>query len=103
MLSTETRLKVEFLCDRIEKGQPIPLVDMAWLQKWADRHRTVNEMVNKARRRAISGGSAPDGSMDAFLDDLNIGDPDPSNHLTGESSIDDFVSFFKSPNWMRRD
>lgn len=102
MLSTETRLKVEFLCARIESGQPIPLVDMAWLQKWADRHRSVYEMVNKARRRAVS-GQAPEGSMDAFLDDLNIGDPDPSNHLTGDSGIDDFVSFFKSPNWMRRD
>jgi hypothetical protein len=102
MLSTQTRLKVEFLCQRIESGQPVTLADMTWLTKWAKSNRSVHEMVQKARRRAVNGLPEAE-SLDGFLDDLNLGDPDPSNHLDASSSIDDLANFFKSPDWMRRD
>lgn len=103
MLSTQTRLKVEFLCSRIEQCQPIGLAEMTWLQKWADKHRTVYDMVLRARRRAVRSGPAPEGSMDAFLDDLNIGDPDPESQLSSDCNIDELVDFFRAPDWMRRD
>lgn len=102
MLSTETRLKVEFLCARIERGEPVSLADMTWLQKWAKSNRSVYEMLNKARRRAVTGLPEP-GSLDELLDGLNLGEPDSRSHLTSESSIDDIADFFKSPDWMRRD
>jgi hypothetical protein len=102
MLSTQTRLKVEFLCQRIEAGQPVTLADMTWLTKWAKSNRSVHEMVQKARRRAVNGLPEAE-SLDGLLDSLNIGDPDPSNHLDASSSIDDLANFFKSPDWMRRD
>lgn len=102
MLSTQTRLKVEHLCSLIEAGETVPLGDMIWLNKWSNSHRSVAEMVNRARRRAINGLPEP-GSMDELLDGLNLGDPDPSKHLTAESSIDDIADFFKAPDWMRRD
>jgi hypothetical protein len=102
MLSTQTRLKVESLCKRIENGEPVELRDMTWLTKWAKSNRSVHDMVNRARRRAVTG--LPEaGSLDELLDCLNIGDPDPANHLDSSSSIDDLASFFKSPDWMRRD
>ena len=102
MLSTQTRLKVEFLCGRIEHGEPIGLTDMTWLTKWAKSNRSVHEMLTRARRRAINGLPAP-GSLDELLDGLNLGDPDPENHLTGESSIDDLANFFRADEWLRRD
>lgn len=102
MLSTTTRLKVEFLCSRIERGEPVSLTEMTWLQKWAKSHRSVYEMLTKARRRAATGPVDPE-SMDGFLDALNIGDPDPSTHITGASSIDELADFFKAPDWTQRD
>jgi hypothetical protein len=102
MLSTKTRLKVQFLCGRIKNGEPIPLKEMVWLEKWAASNRSVHEMVQAARRRAIN-GLPKAGSMDELLDGLNLGDPDPSTHLTGESSVDQIAEFFKAPDWMRRD
>ncbi len=102
MLSTQTRLRVEFLCARIERGEPVGFADMAWLDKWAHSNRTVHDMVSRARRRAIN-GPAPKGSLDEMLDGLNLGSPDPSTHLTGDSNIDDIVDFFKAPGWTQRD
>lgn len=102
MLSTETRLRVEKLCALIEQGETVPLADMIWLNKWSNSNRSVSEMVNRARRRAVNGLPAPD-SVDGLLDGLNIGDPDPRNHITGESSVDDIADFFRAPDWMRRD
>lgn len=102
MLSTQVRLRVQFLCARIERGEPVAFQDMAWLEKWSTSNRSVYDMVSRARRRAVTGPLEP-GSMDEFLDGLNLGDPDPSNHLTGDSSIDDLAAFFKAPDWTRRD
>lgn len=93
VLSTQTRLKVQFLCARIERGEPVELSDMAWLQKWAKTHRSVRDMLSKARRRAINGVPEP-GTIDDLLDQLNLGEPDPSRHITGQSSIDDLADFF---------
>ena len=50
MLSTKTRLRVEFICDRIKNGAEVELNDMAWIQKWAKRNPTVEKMLRQARR-----------------------------------------------------
>lgn len=102
MLSTKIRLKVEFLCSRIEEGTPVSLEDMVWLSKWAASNRSVHDMVARARRRAVT-GTPQEGSLDDLLDGLNLGEPDPSAHITGESSVDQIADFFKAPKWMRRD
>ena len=102
MLSTKNRLRAEALCQRIEAGESITLSDMTWLTKWSKSHRSVYEMLNRARRRAVNG--LPEaGSLDDLLDGLNLGNPDPESHLTGSSTVDDIANFFKSPDWMRRD
>lgn len=102
MLSTKIRLKVEFLCSRIEKGAPVGLEDMVWLNKWATSNRSVHNMVSRARRRAVN-GLPEEGSLDELLDGLNLGEPDPAAHITGESSVDQIADFFHAPDWMRRD
>jgi hypothetical protein len=103
MLSTKTRLQVEFLCGRIERGEQVPLTDMVWLDKWAKSNRIVFDMVQRARRRAATGPVNPE-SLDGLLDGLNLGDPDPTRHITSASSVDDLADFFSDgPDWMRRD
>jgi hypothetical protein len=32
-----------------------------------------------------------------------LGSPDPSDHLTGDSTVDDIAAFFKAEGWLQRD
>lgn len=51
-------------------------------------------------------GEVSKDSLDGFLQDLNLGDPDPRNHITNESNIDDIVDWFKREqpdDWRQRD
>jgi hypothetical protein len=103
MISAKIRLQLENICNRIESKSPVTLSEMVLIEKYAKANRSVFDMLQKARRRAVQGPSNK-GSLDEFLDQMNIGNPDPSTHITGESSIDDLVDFFKNDNdHMRRD
>lgn len=103
MISTKIRLQLEEICQRIELCQGVSFADMNLIQKYADANRTVYDMLQRARRRAVQ-GPIPEGGLDEFLDQMNIGNPDPSTHITKDSSIDDLADFFKSDNdHMRRD
>jgi hypothetical protein len=45
-------------------------------------------------------------SLDGFMNALDLGDPDPSNHRTGFNSPDDIIDFFtgdKPDDWRQRD
>lgn len=101
MLSTETRQRVEFICDRISKGAPVELKEMTWLQKWASHNPTVDSMVRKARRTALQGDAIPD-SLDDFCNALDIGEPDPSDHLVGPQDPLTLAEWFSSKRkWFR--
>jgi hypothetical protein len=103
VLTTKLRLQIEEICQRIELGQEVSFADMNLIQKCANTNRTVYDMLQRARRRATQ-GTFQEGGLDDFLDKLNIGNPDPSTHITKDSSIDDLANFFKSDNdHMRRD
>lgn len=82
MLSTETRLRLEFIAERISNHAEVSLEDMTWATKWAAHNRHAATILRKARREAYQGKAAP-GSMDELLQGLDLGDPDPSTHLTG--------------------
>jgi len=105
MLSTQYRLRLEFICQRIVKGEEVKLDDMIWADKLAKSNRSASEMLRKARRMAIN----PDiekGSLDDFINRMNLGDPDPSNHITGNNSIEEIVEWFKqdkTDDWRQRD
>lgn len=105
MLSTQLRLRLEFIASRIEKGEPVELSEMIWADKLAKANRSAGEILRKARRKA-SMGDVPEGGLDDFLNQMDLGDPDPSNHLTGENSLDDIVDWFKqekTDDWRQRD
>lgn len=99
MLSTNTRLRVEFICDRIKNGASVELADMAWVQKWAQRNPTVATMLRQARRAATQ----PEPSeLDEFCQALDIGDPDPSEHLVGPQNPVDLAEWFtRRQRWFR--
>ena len=101
MLSTKVRLRVEFICQRIARGQEVQLQDMQWAQKWAEKNHSVDSMLRKARRASIS-GELPDGSLDAFMRDLDIGDPDPSDQLSGAQDPTTLAEWFtQKRKWFR--
>ena len=104
MLSTQYRLRLEFICKRIANGEEVKLDDMVWAQKLAKANTSANEMLKKARRQAAQ--DIEEGSTDDFLNRMGLGDPDPSNHKTGFSSADDIKDWFKQDkpkDWRQRD
>ena len=105
MLSTKDRLKAEFICSRISKRESVVFADMLWIEKYGKAHRSVGEMLRKARRTA-NNPDMEEGSLDDFLNQMDIGDPDPSNHLTSDSSLDDIADAFRrdaTGDWRQRD
>jgi len=104
MLSTQYRLKLEFICKCIANKEEVKLDDMVWAQKLAKANTTANEMLKKARRQ--SSQDIEEGTMDDFLNRMGLGDPDPSNHKTGFDSADDIKDWFKqerTDDWRQRD
>lgn len=105
MLSTEYRLRLQFICNRIAKQQEVQLTDVIWAEKLAKANRSAAELLRKARRFACN-PKIETNSLDSLLNDLDLGDPDPSNHRTGFKSADDIVDWFsqeKTDDWRQRD
>jgi len=104
MLSTQYRLRLEFICKCIVNGEEVKLEDMIWADKLAKANTTAREWLKKARRQ--SSQDIQEGSTDDFLNRMGLGDPDPSNYKTGFDSADDIADWFKperSDDWRQRD
>jgi len=104
MLSTQYRLRLEFICKCIANNEEVKLDDMVWAQKLAKANTTANEMLKKARRQASQ--DIQEGTLDDFMNRMGLGDPDPSNHKTGFQDTDDMVEWFhvdKPDDWRQRD
>jgi len=104
MLSTQYRLRLEFICKKIVNKEEVKLEDMVWAQKLAKANTTANEMLKKARRQ--SSQEIEEGSMDDFMNRMGLGDPDPSNYKTGFDSAEEIVDWFKQDkpdDWRQRD
>lgn len=105
MLSTKYRLRLEFICKRISLHQEVKLEDMIWADKLAKANGSAAEMLRKARRVA-NNPDMVENSLDDFLNQMDIGNPDPSEHSSGFSGADEIVEWFKqekSDDWRQRD
>ena len=105
MLSTKYRLRLEFICKCIAEGKDVQLPDMIWADKLAKSNRSAGEMLRKARRLALN-PDIQEGSLDDFLNSMDLGDPDPSNHMNNSNSIDEIVQWFqqnKPDDWRQHD
>lgn len=105
MLSTKMRLQLEFIASKIAKGEPVELSEMIWADKLAKANRSAGEILRKARRKAMT-GDTPEGGLDDFLNQMDLGDPDPSNHKSSFGSVEEIVEWFKqdkTDDWRQRD
>jgi len=102
MLSTQYRLRVEAICDKIVKGEAVELSEMIWVEKLAAANRSAATLLRQARRKAAN-PDMQEGDMDDFLNQLDLGHPDPTEHRTRFDGADDIADFFKNDDGMRRD
>tara|TARA_B100000927_G_scaffold175895_1_gene141736 strand:- start:138 stop:455 length:318 start_codon:yes stop_codon:yes gene_type:complete len=105
MLSTQYRLRLEAICEKIVNGEEVTLSDMIWANKLAKANRSAAEILRKARRIA-SNPDIQEGSLDDFMIQMGLGDPDPSNHKTGFQSTDEIAEWFheeRTEDWRQRD
>lgn len=106
MLSTQYRLRLEFICKCIANNQEVKLDDMIWADKLGKANRSASEMLRKARRKANNPDMQP-GSLDDFMNQMDLGDPDPSNHVVdGFNTVEEIAAWFKqdkTDDWRQRD
>jgi hypothetical protein len=75
---------------------------MIWAEKLGKANRSAGTILRQARRKAANPEMTED-SLDGFLNALDLGDPDPSNHRNRFNSVDDIADFFRNDDEMRRD
>ena len=104
MLSTQYRLRLEFICKCIANGEAVKLDDMIWAEKLSKANTTAREMLKKARRQ--NSQDIQEGTIDDFMNRMGLGDPDPSNYKTGFDGADEIIDWFrqdKPDDWRQRD
>lgn len=106
MLSTNYRLRLEEICNKMIEGESVDLNEMIWAEKLAKSNPTAATILRRARRK-IANPEMTEESLDGFLNALDLGDSDPSNHKTQFDGPDDIADWFKrddmNNNWRRRD
>ena len=106
MLSTQYRLRLEAICEKIVNSEPVELSDMIWAEKLAKSNRSAATILRQARRRAANPDMPEDG-LDDFLNQLDIGGiGHESKGIRRFESVDDIVDFFtedKPDDWRQRD
>ena len=108
MLSTSYRLKLENICNRIEKRETVELSEIIWAEKLSRANRSAATLLRQARRKA-NNPTMKDGDLDSLLNALDLGYPDPTTHKTSFNSVDELAEWFRrdvsdeGDNWRRRD
>ena len=72
MLSTQYRLRLEAICEKIVLHEEVSLEDMIWAEKLAKANRSAGTMLRQARRRAENPDMV-EGGLDDFMNQLDIG------------------------------
>ena len=105
MLSTQYRLRLEAICEKIVLHEEVSLEDMIWAEKLAKANRSAGTMLRQARRKAEN----PDmDAMDDFLNQMDIGGLGHERFgRRGFDGPDDLHDWFKrdedETDWRTRD
>ena len=105
MLSTQYRLRLEAICEKIVLHEEVSLEDMIWAEKLAKSNRSAATILRQARRRSEN----PDmDDMDDFMNQLDIGGLGHERFgRRGFDSPDDLHDWFKrdedETDWRQRD
>jgi hypothetical protein len=102
MLSTAYRLRLLEIAGRIERGEAVELNEMIWAEKLGKANRSAGTILRQARRKAANPEMTEE-SLDGFLNALDLGHTDPSEHRTRFDGADDIADFFRNDDEMRRD
>lgn len=106
MLSTQYRLRLEFICQRIVNREEVKLEDMIWAEKLAKANRSAATILRQARRKAENPEMTED-SLDGFLNALDIGGlGNERKGISQFNTVDEIVDFFKEDrpdDWRTRD
>jgi hypothetical protein len=106
MLSTQYRLKLEGICNKIVLHEEVSLEEMIWAEKLAKANRSAATMLRQARRKAEN-PDMQDGDMDDFLNQLDIGGFGNERFgKRGFDSVDDMIDWWsedKPDDWRQRD
>ena len=106
MLSTQYRLRLESICERIVKHEDVSLEDMIWAEKLAKANRSAGTILRQARRRAEN-PNMQEGDLDDFLNQLDFGGlGNDRKGISGFGSVDEIVDWFredKPDDWRQRD
>ena len=107
MLSTQYRLRLEEICDKIVKGESVELNEIIWAEKLAKANRSAATILRQARRRAENPDMV-EGDLDDFMNQLDIGGLGHERFgRRGFDSPDDLHDWFKrdedETDWRQRD
>jgi hypothetical protein len=107
MLSTQYRLRLEFICDRIAKHEEVQLEDMIWAEKLAKANRSASTILRQARRKAEN-PDMQEGDLDDFMNQLDLGGLGHERFgKRGFDSVDELADWFKrdddETDWRQRD
>lgn len=106
MLSTQYRLRLESICNKIVLRESVGLEDMIWAEKLAKANRTAGTMLRQARRRAEN-PDMQDGDLDDFMNQLDLGGFGNERFgKRGFDNIDDMIDWWtedKPDDWRQRD
>jgi hypothetical protein len=106
MLSTQYRLKLEGICNKIVLHEEVSLEEMIWAEKLAKANRSAATLLRQARRKAEN-PDMQDGDMDDFLNQLDIGGFGNERFgKRGFDSVDDMIDWWtedKPEDWRQRD
>ena len=106
MLSTQYRLRLEGICQKIALHEEVSLEDMIWAEKLAKANRSAATLLRQARRTAEN-PDMTEGDLDDFLNQLDIGGLGHERQgKRGFDSIDDMVDWWtqdRPDDWRQRD
>ena len=106
MLSTQYRLRLESICERIVNKEEVGLEEMIWAEKLAKANRSAARILRQARRRAEN-PDMQEGDMDDFLNQLDIGGTGHDRFgKRGFDDIDDMIDWWtedRPEDWRQRD
>ena len=99
MLTTQTRLRLQAILQRLAAGNPVTLRERIDLQKFADRDQTVAAWLRRARR--CQRQQREELSCDPLLKGLDLGSSEPDSEFNPDQ--DDLGDWFGgAPTWLRR-
>jgi hypothetical protein len=105
MLSTQYRLRLEAICEKIVLHEEVSLEDMIWAEKLAKSNRSAATILRQARRKSENPNMD---DMDDFMNQLDIGGLGHERFgRRGFDSPDDLHDWFKrdedETDWRQRD